>query len=346
MMKILCVVGVRPNFVKLAGLIDALSDFELLIVHTGQHYTPGLSKEIWDDLRLPRPGINLRVCSGSHVHQLTTTMSRLEPVIKNFEPDAVLVVGDANPTLAGALAANKMGVDVIHVEAGLRSFDRSMPEEINRIIVDNISRLLFVTEPSGMTNLACEKVPGKAHLVGNVMLDAMRKNQDRINASDMLECMDDSDYVLCTLHRPSNVDDAKRMVQIARELLRINKDCLVIILRHPRVTWTVLTAYQPAKYTDFIKLLTNAKMVITDSGGVQEEALAVQTPCLTLRASTERPITLEGGANLLVEPETLYVAFQRTLKMQIKFKLPELWDGHAAERIATIIKEEYKCSQT
>lgn len=343
MLKIICIVGVRPNFVKLAGLLDALKLVaQVLIVHTGQHYDHTLNGEFWNDLQLPKPDVNLRVGSGSHVYQLTETMARLEPIIKDFGPDAVLVVGDANPTLAGALAANKMGVDVIHVEAGLRNFDDSVPEEINRKLVDAVSSLLFVTEESGMANLLKEGITENVHFVGNVMIDTLRKNQDRINASDVPKRMGLDDYVLCTLHRPSNVDDENRMSQITNALLHINMECQVVLLKHPRTKIKKMLFSPPAKYTDFIKLLTCAKMVITDSGGVQEEALAVQTPCITLMETTARPITLIGGANQPIKPSRLYPAFRETLDRKINFKLPELWDGFASNRIAEIIKSKYQ----
>lgn len=340
MLKIMCIVGVRPNFVKLAGLIDALSDMKLFIVHTGQHYDHVLDGEFWHDLQLPDADANLRVGSGSHIYQLTQTISQLEPFIGDFKPDGILVVGDANPSLAGALAANKMGVDVIHVEAGLRSFDNSMPEEINRKLVDGVSSLLFVTEQSGMNNLK-NGCWGGAHLVGNVMVDTLRKNKDRIDKSDIIERLDLDDYVLCTLHRPSNVDGERRRTQIEDALLRIKREHQIVMPQHPRTKLKYLKTFQPAKYTDFIKLLACAKMVITDSGGVQEEALALETPCLTLRDSTERPITLERGCNRLVEPDGLYTAFRETLGTKFKFELPALWDGHASERIAKIIKVYY-----
>lgn len=347
MLKIICVVGTRPEFSKLAGLLYALSDMELWIVHTGQHYDDELSKEFWEDLQLPKPRVNLQVGSGSHVYQLIKTMSQLEGFVDGFRPNAVLVIGDANPTLAGALTANKMGVDVIHVEAGLRSFDRSMPEEINRKLIDVVSELLFVTEPDGMLNLMEERLEQNAHLVGNVMADTLRKNKERIDNSDVLERLGVlPEYILCTLHRPANVDDKYKMAQIEKELLRIDKECQIVFPRHPRTKLRKLKAYPPLKYTEFIKLLTCAKMVITDSGGVQEEALAVQTPCLTLRASTERPITLEHGANCLIEPEALYGAYRETLERKINFQIPQLWDGFAAGRIAKIIKSKYQTQRS
>lgn len=340
-MKIACIVGVRPNFVKLAGLIDALSDMELSIIHTGQHYDDGMDRDFWADLSLPEPDEKLE--AGLSTTQMYEGTLRKICVIK---PDAVIVVGDANSSFAGALAAKVCGVDVLHVEAGLRSFDHTMPEEKNRLAIDQVSKLLFVTEQAGMDNLRSEYLAGNAYLVGNVMIDAMHKMKDKISTSSILKDLKikKGKYVLCTLHRPSNVDDPDKLTSIEKELLAINEKCPVVLPEHPRTSLRNIRTYDPMLYSDFIRLLKDARLVITDSGGVQEEALVVQTPCLTVRDNTERPVTLTDGRNKLVNIGSLYHQFAFRYGQPLTYWCPELWDGHASERIAKIIREKYSCS--
>ena len=335
-MKIMCVVGTRPEIIKLAGLLTGCGNAELIIVHTGQHYDYNMSGALWQELELPLSKFFCGVRSGSHVYQISEGMKELTPIIERYKPDAVLVIGDANPTLTGALTAHKMGIDVIHVEAGLRSFDRSMPEEINRKLIDVVSDLLFVTEPAGMTNLENEGLADNAYLVGNVAVDLLRKHEATI-----IESPKTSPYILCTLHRPSNVDDPAKCERIRDALLQINREYPIIFPKHPRTHLPNFQSLPPLGYRDFMRRLKYAKMVITDSGGVQEEALAVQTPCLTLRDNTERPITLVNGANVLVTVDGLYDAYRSTLDREIKFEMPTLWDGRASHRIGEIIQNHY-----
>ncbi len=364
MIKIICVCGTRPNFIKAAPLIQvfkANDNFEPLLVHTGQHYDENMSKLFFDELNIPRPDINLEVGSASHAVQTAEIMKRFEPVVLNFEPDYVLVVGDVNSTIACGLVAVKLGVKLIHVEAGLRSFDRTMPEEINRLLTDSISDLLFVTEQSGVENLKNEGTDSdKVHFVGNVMIDTLMANREKSQKSDVLSQLglESKEYVVITLHRPSNVDDMEKLGEILMAFEEIQKEMKLVFPMHPRVrnningtelaSWAQamgnLLLIEPVGYLDFLCLMSNAALVITDSGGVQEETTILGVPCMTLRENTERPVTITEGTNRLV-----HVSAQNILKHYREImeggadnrnRIPKFWDGKAVERIAEIITRQ------
>ena len=356
-LKILAVVGARPNFMKVAPLIWEASKrgtIAVRLVHTGQHYDEKMSQLFFDELRLPRPDVNLEVGSGSHAVQTAEVMKRFEPVIEEDRPDLVLVVGDVNSTLACALTASKLLVPVAHVEAGLRSHDRSMPEEINRVLTDAISDWLFVTEPSGMEHLRKEGVPGdRVFFVGNVMMDTLVACRPRIDASPVLERLgvQPGHYAVLTLHRPANVDEPKTLRRLMGAVERLQREVPFIFPVHPR-TQRTMAAYQqggampnlrftePLGYLDFMKLLSCARLVLTDSGGVQEETTFLGVPCLTMRENTERPVTVTEGTNCLVglDPDRIIDEGLRALSSKSpKGRVPALWDGHAAERILDVL---------
>ena len=358
-MKIINVCGARPNFMKIAPLMRAFAarpPIEARLVHTGQHYDETMSQAFFDDLHLPRPDINLEVGSASHAVQTALIMQRFEPVLEREHPDAVLVVGDVNSTIACALVAIKLGIPTIHVEAGLRSFDRSMPEEINRLLTDAISELLFVTEPSGVQNLRNEGIaPCRIHLVGNVMIDTLRAHQRLAERSTILRDLGLSSggYGVLTLHRPANVDEPRVFARICDALVEIQRDLPLVFPVHPRTRGNLerngllkrlhdlpgLRLTEPLGYLDFLKLMSSAAIVLTDSGGIQEETTVLGVPCLTLRENTERPITIEQGTNQLVgtDPQRILAGYQRARSATFTPRIPDLWDGHAAERIADII---------
>jgi len=358
-MKIINVCGARPNFMKIAPLMHAyrpFSEIDPVLVHTGQHYDQRMNGWFFKDLDIPPPDINLEVGSGSHAVQTAEVMKRFETVCQEQTPDAVLVVGDVNSTIACALVAAKLQIPVIHVEAGLRSFDRTMPEEINRVLTDSISDLLFVTEQSGMVNLRREGVADdKVHLVGNVMIDTLRRFQMRAGDSTILRTLgvDAKSYAVLTLHRPANVDDPAVFGRILEALEQIQSTKTVIFPVHPRTranmsntavgkridALSAIKLTEPLGYLDFLQLLTNAACVLTDSGGIQEETTILGVPCLTLRDNTERPITIEEGTNQLVgtEPNVIVEGFQKAMSTPVNPAQPPLWDGHAAERIAKTI---------
>ena len=359
MQRILCVCGARPNFMKIAPVVDALRRVEgvaLVIVHTGQHYDERMSGRFFGELNIPQPDVNLEVGSCSHAVQTAEIMKRFEPVCLEHKPDWVVVVGDVNSTIAAALVAVKLGIKVAHVEAGLRSFDRTMPEEINRILTDSISDLLFVTEPAGVENLKREGVDDeRIHLVGNVMIDTLRRNKDRADASTILSSLgvEPENYALTTLHRPANVDNAERFSSILRALKEISKDMPIVFPIHPRSRKSIetmrlgeqvasienLRMIEPLGYLDFLKLMSNAAVVLTDSGGIQEETTILGVPCLTLRDNTERPITIQQGTNRLTGSATdaILSAYRAVRDTRPKGTIPDLWDGHAAERIVDIL---------
>ncbi|MEW6251072.1 MAG: UDP-N-acetylglucosamine 2-epimerase (non-hydrolyzing) [Planctomycetota bacterium] len=358
-MKIIAVCGARPNFMKIAPLARAFAArpaLQLRLVHTGQHYDENMSKSFFDDLHLPRPDVNLEVGSGSHAVQTALIMQRFEPVLEREQPDAVLVVGDVNSTIACALVAVKLQIPTIHVEAGLRSFDRTMPEEINRLLTDAIAELLFVTEPSGVANLRHEGVPeSKIHLVGNVMIDTLLAHRELAERSTILDQLGlrQKGFGVVTLHRPSNVDDAGVFAGICTALDEIQRRTPLIFSVHPRTRGNLrqngllarlesmanVRLTDPLGYLDFLKLTSTAAIVLTDSGGIQEETTVLGVPCLTLRENTERPITLEQGTNQLVgsQPGRILAGYRRILAGEIKHRVPDLWDGHTAERIADIL---------
>ncbi len=360
-MKIIHVVGARPNFVKIASVLRGCnndSGIYSLLVHTGQHYTREMDKEFFESLDIPDPDINLGVGSGTHAKQTAEIMKRFEPVLLEHKPDIVLVVGDVNSTIACALVAVKLGVKVVHVEAGLRSFDRRMPEEINRILTDAISDILFVTEPSGVENLKREGVDSaKVHLVGNVMIDTLEWSREKAEASDVLKRLNlqEKQFAVVTLHRPSNVDHQNALGGILAGLTEIQKDIKVVFPVHPRTAKSLsaggfmdelerlpnMVITKPLGYLDFLKLMTEAKVVITDSGGIQEETTVLGVPCLTVRENTERPITVKDGTNTLVgcQPERMIRGYRAAVSSSRTCKRPDLWDGRASERIVKILLE-------
>jgi len=321
-LKIMCVCGARPNFMKIAPLMAALDrtdGVEATLVHTGQHYDEKMSRLFFEQLRIRRPDVDLGVGSGSHAVQTAEIMKRFEPLCQQRRPDWVIVVGDVNSTIACALVAVKLGIRVAHVEAGLRSFDRSMPEEINRVLTDAVSDLLLVSEPSGVENLAKEGVdPARVRFVGNVMIDTLLANRQRAEASDVLERLKlaPRGYALVTLHRPSNVDDAATFTGILDALITIAGRHKVVFPVHPRTRANIarfdvlprieatpgVLLCDPLGYLDFLKLMSCAHAVLTDSGGMQEETTILGVPCLTLRNNTERPVTITEGTNRLVRP--------------------------------------------
>jgi UDP-N-acetylglucosamine 2-epimerase (non-hydrolysing) len=361
-LKILAVVGARPNFMKVAPLIWEASKrgtIAVRLVHTGQHYDEKMSQLFFDDLRLPRPDVNLEVGSGSHAVQTAEVMKRFEPVVLEDRPDLVLVVGDVNSTLACALTAIKLLVPVAHVEAGLRSHDRTMPEEINRVLTDAISDWLFVSEPSGLEHLRHEGVPdSRVFFVGNVMMDALVACRPRVEASAVLDrlAVQPGRYAVLTLHRPANVDDPRTLRRLMAAVQRLQREAPFVFPVHPRTRQT-MTAYQesgelpnllctePLGYLDFMKLLSHAQLVLTDSGGVQEETTFLGVPCLTMRENTERPVTVTEGTNRLVglDPDRIIdeglKALQQPGRSQADGRrhIPALWDGHAAERILDVL---------
>lgn len=359
-MKIINVVGARPNFMKIAPLMAEYRKHERiepLLVHTGQHYDERMSDLFFRQLDIPKPDINLEVGSASHAVQTAEIMKAFEPVVLEHKPDAVLVVGDVNSTVACGLVAVKLGVKLIHVEAGLRSFDRSMPEEINRIVTDSISDLLFCTEQSGVDNLIHEGIPqNRIFLVGNVMIDTLLRNKAKAEKSDILNQLnlDGDDFAVVTLHRPSNVDDVVVFSRILDALEIIQNDMPVIFPVHPRTRRNLystalgkrvddmvgLRVLEPVGYFDFLKLISSSKIVLTDSGGIQEETTILGVPCLTLRENTERPVTVEIGSNQVVGNDTSRIihAYRQAINGGWrKPQIPPLWDGLASERIVRIL---------
>jgi UDP-N-acetylglucosamine 2-epimerase (non-hydrolysing) len=358
-MKILHVVGARPNFMKAAPVIRALSrtgGVNQLVVHTGQHYDFNMSDVFFQELGIPAPDINLQVGSASQARQTADIMSRFEPVVLEQQPDLVLVYGDVNSTVAAALVCSKLLVRVAHVEAGLRSFDRSMPEEINRLLTDQISDLLFTPSADADRNLAREGIAReKVHLVGNVMIDTLVRMLPK--AQERFPVDVSSPYALITLHRPSNVDDLDWLGELLRALDEISQGMSVLFPIHPRTRLRIAQAglelssrngirfLEPLPYLDFLGLQQRATLVITDSGGIQEETTFLGVPCITVRENTERPVTLEVGTNVLVgrNLQQLRSEAQRILAGERKRGgVPPLWDGHASERIAEVIACQFQ----
>jgi UDP-N-acetylglucosamine 2-epimerase (non-hydrolysing) len=360
--RIVSIAGARPNFMKIAPIVAALKRrpgvFESLLVHTGQHYDEKLSQVFFDELGIPRPDINLNVGSGSHAQQTAAVMTAFEPVLAQERIDMVLVVGDVNSTIACALVASKLGVPIAHVEAGLRSFDRSMPEEINRVLTDQISDLLFTTEESAADNLHREGVDAaKIHFVGNVMIDTLLTHRERARATGVHAALglEPGGYGLMTLHRPSNVDDTASFERLMQGIDSVAREIPVVFPVHPRTRPVVtrsataaamvdqgrLRLIDPQGYLDFIGLVERARVVLTDSGGIQEETTILGVPCLTLRENTERPITITHGTNQLVgtDPRKIAAAWARAKSATAAPKAPLLWDGHAAERIADVLQQ-------
>lgn len=341
---------------------DNCSNIEPILVHTGQHYDEKMSDLFFRQLGIPEPDINLGVGSASHAVQTAEIMKAFETVVLQHEPDAVLVVGDVNSTIACGLVAVKLSIKLVHVEAGLRSFDRSMPEEINRVLTDSISNLLFCTEQSGVDNLIHEGIPKeKIFLVGNVMIDTLLKNRAKAERSNVLNQLnlDGNDFAVLTLHRPANVDNVVVFARILDALEIIQKDMPIIFPVHPRTRRNLystplgervdamvgLRLLDPIGYLDFLKLVSSAKIVLTDSGGVQEETTILKVPCLTLRENTERPITVEIGSNHVVGTDTnrIIEAYRHAVDDSWREpQIPPFWDGHAAERIVSILSEKLK----
>ena len=365
---ILCVVGARPNFMKIAPLMRAFrapgSGISASLVHTGQHYDAAMKYAFFEQLHIPEPDVDLGVGSGSHAEQTAQIMLRFEPVLDERRPTAVLVVGDVNSTIACALVAVKKQVPVVHVEAGLRSGDRRMPEEINRVLTDQLSDLLFTTEASAAENLAREGIaPDRVIFAGNVMIDTLRYNlRDAVPAQETLRTLEGKGdlqrYGLLTLHRPSNVDDASTLRRLLTTLVEVSRETPLVFPLHPRTRaridaaglWPLLEDGRvllapPQGYREMLGLLRDAEFVLTDSGGIQEETTALGVPCITLRDSTERPITVEEGTNTIVgtDPAKLRAALAAIRRGQGKAaRQPALWDGRAAERIAAAIAERYR----
>jgi UDP-N-acetylglucosamine 2-epimerase (non-hydrolysing) len=338
---------------KVAPVMSALKTRKHVVqtvIHTGQHYDANMSDVFFEQLGIPTPDVNLAVGSGTHARQTAEIMTRFEPVLLERQPDIVLVYGDVNSTVATALVCAKLGVRVGHVEAGLRSFDRTMPEEINRLVTDQLADLLFTPSEDGDVNLQKEGVPAeKIFRVGNVMIDSLVKLlpvAQRQSKNGFPER-----YALVTLHRPANVDDSTTLKRLLQSLLEVNRDLAVIFPAHPRTRQRIsdfgldaeqLRVLDPLSYVDFLGLQSRATVVITDSGGIQEETTYLGVPCLTLRENTERPVIVTLGTNVLVgrDPDKLRYELCRVLAGQAKKgTIPSLWDGHAGERIAAVLAD-------
>lgn len=352
------VVGARPNFMKIAPLQRAMAAsgrFRPFLVHTGQHYDPLLSSVFFEDLALPPPDVTLDVGSGSHAEQTAATMLRLEPVLLDLSPDVVVTVGDVNSTLGAALTAAKLCIPLAHVEAGLRSRDRTMPEEINRIVTDVLSDFLFAPSADAVDNLASEGIPPeRIHLVGNIMIDSLQWSLARAGSSRIARELGlvPKGFVLATVHRPSNVDAPDALAAVVEILGEVAAHQPVVLVAHPRTMERLegariegtlqargVRVIPPLGYPDFLHLMTMATAVLTDSGGVQEESTVLGIPCITLRDRTERPITVAEGTNTVtgVDRAAVMEAFAKATRVQARPRRPPLWDGHTAERIVQIL---------
>ncbi len=364
MVKIINIVGARPNFMKIAPIMEAVvkhnedcgNRIDQLLVHTGQHYDAEMSRSFFDVLGIPQPDINLEVGSASHAVQTGEIMIRFERVILEHRPDAIVVVGDVNSTIACAMVASKLGVRVAHVEAGLRSFDRTMPEEINRVLTDSISDFLFTTSKLACDNLRNEGVKEeKIFFTGNVMIDTLMKHICRIKEPDYMR--GENEYCALTLHRPSNVDSPEKLSSVIDILEEIQSDLKIIFPLHPRTRGMAekhglmkrieslkgIRLLPPVSYTDFLYIMKHSKFVLTDSGGIQEETTVMGIPCLTMRENTERPETITEGTNILVgtDRDRIMSSVEDILTGRArKGSVPEKWDGHATERIISILAEK------
>lgn len=359
-MKILSVVGARPNFMKIAPILKAFRchpEIESKLVHTGQHYDAEMSDAFFRDLQIPAPDINLGIGSGSHAEQTARVMLAFEPVLLQEKPDWVVVVGDVNSTMACTLVAVKLGIKVAHVEAGLRSFDRQMPEEINRLVTDALADLLLTPSPDGDENLLREGAhPSRIRRVGNVMIDTLMMSLEQAKQSSIIDQMEltPGDFAVVTLHRPSNVDVVETLTGILGSLGRLQAELPVIFPVHPRTraklaefgltsqlaAWPNFRLCDPLGYLDFLRLWSQSRLVLTDSGGLQEETTALGIPCLTLRENTERPITVTEGTNRIVgtNPENIDAAICEVLHgTMFPKRIPELWDGKTAGRIVACL---------
>lgn len=361
-MKIINIVGARPNFIKIAPIMHRMRKspvIEPILLHTGQHYDIEMSKRFFEELNIPTPDISLEVGSDTHAKQVARIMERFDDVCDREKPDGILVVGDVNSTMACSLVAAKKGIKIIHVEAGIRSFDREMPEEINRMVTDAITDLLLPPSRDAVENLLHEgHSMSKIHLVGNIMIDTLMDSQAQILKSDIFHQLgiEEKNYALVTLHRPSNVDDITTFKRILKALAKIQERLPVVFPVHPRTrkilenpelkslvnNMTGLKLCDPLGYFDFGRLVAGCRMVITDSGGIQEESTVYGIPCITIRENTERPITLSEGTNELAGTDTAKIIRFAEQIIEGKWKtgkIPELWDGHTAERIIECIEK-------
>ncbi len=358
-MKVLNIVGARPNFMKMAPIVAEMKrrGIEQILVHTGQHYDEAMSASFFRDLGMPQPDINLEIGSGSHAQQTARIMMAFEAVVLEHKPDWIVVVGDVNSTIACALVATKLGVKVAHVEAGLRSRDWTMPEEVNRVLTDRIADLLLTPSADGDANLLQEGIDSSRIVrVGNVMIDTLLRQHNRAKELRVYETLNltANNYGVVTLHRPSNVDDPIVLGRIFGALSEISNSLPLIFPAHPRTQTRLqefgltvpagLRLIDPMGYLEFMSLWSNARLVLTDSGGLQEETTALGIPCLTLRENTERPITVEEGTNTIVgtDPVRILTAAREILQQEqtSAARVPELWDGHAAERVVTALLEK------
>lgn len=363
--KVLSVVGTRPNFIKIAPLVSAIKkrkEIKHVLVHTGQHYDRAMSRLFFDELGIPKPDVNLGVGSDSDVAQTARIMLKLEKILVKENPDLVIVVGDVNSTLAAAVAARKCGIKVAHAEAGLRSFDLTMPEETNRILTDHISDFLFTTEESGSRNLINEGIDkNKIFFVGNLMIDTLLKHREKARKSGVLKRLGlkNRSYAVLTLHRPGNVDNKESLKRVLSIIGAMQNKIKIVFPVHPRTLKSIkkfnlaqnlkklknLILTEPLGYLDFLCLMGSSKFVMTDSGGIQEETTVLGIPCITLRNNTERPVTAEQGTNLLVSTDKNKVveAGNKIIKgIDVKGRIPKLWDGKSAERIVDIIAGSFK----
>jgi UDP-N-acetylglucosamine 2-epimerase (non-hydrolysing) len=356
MKTVACIVGARPNFMKIAPIMAQMSRSATLrarLIHTGQHFSAEMSDAFFRDLALPQPDEYLSVKPGTQTEQTAAILCALEQSFGRERPDLVVVVGDVTSTLAATLVAAKMEIPIAHVEAGLRSFDRRMPEEINRMVTDTLSDFLFVSEPSGVRNLKNEGIAEhKIFFVGNVMIDSLLRFRDQAMQSEILGKLGvaPGSYILATLHRPSNVDDPAHLHAMAEVLNDLSSRQPVVFPVHPRTQQRLrengsirssLILTPPLGYLDFVRLMADARLVLTDSGGIQEETTILTVPCLTLRENTERPVTVEVGTNRLVgtDPATVYAAAMEALDCPAKTgRVPELWDGQASARIVEVLE--------
>ncbi|MCI4445579.1 MAG: UDP-N-acetylglucosamine 2-epimerase (non-hydrolyzing) [Candidatus Aminicenantes bacterium] len=368
-LKLMLVAGARPNFMKIGPLLKAIDQHnhnltseeplvETFFVHTGQHYDENMSGVFFKELGIRPPDVNLEVGSGSHTYQTATIMLRFEPICLEQKPDWVVVVGDVNSTLACSLVAAKLGIKIAHVEAGLRSYDRNMPEEINRLVTDTLADLLFTPSPDANLNLRKEGIPSKKiKLVGNIMIDALFSRLPEVENSDLPRKLKirAKEFVYVTLHRPSNVDDLRNLNSIMFKLENLSKRFPVVFPVHPRTRKMLqeisfkpkscpkLMLIKPLGYTDSLWLAKNASLVLTDSGGLQEETTFFRTPCLTLRENTERPVTITVGTNSLTSLKTLEADIKKILDGRYKSgAIPKYWDGKTAGRIVKYLVKEWK----
>ncbi len=363
-MKIINVVGARPNFMKIAPVMSAMEKstrIEPLLLHTGQHYDAKMSSLFFDELNIRKPDIYLGVGSDTHAKQVAKIMDKFDDIAAEYKPDAILVVGDVNSTMACSIVAAKLGIKIIHLEAGLRSYDRTMPEEINRIVTDSLADLLLTPSEDGTTNLLKEGInPSKIHLVGNIMIDTLFHFLPLCEKSNIMNTLNLSkdDFALVTLHRPSNVDEKESLEAILNTLNIIQQKIKIVFPVHPRTTHKIkdfgletlvssmqnLTITEPIGYLDFQKLMSNSKFVITDSGGIQEETTALKIPCITVRENTERPITIWEGSNELAGTDMKKVLqlSEKALNNQWKSStIPALWDGKTSSRVVNAIEDYF-----